>query len=94
MNTRGLNSGNKLNKNKHVLTNLDLDIKIIIDAHSDTTRIDNLRKGYKTRMAQYNTEGCFSKERGILILTWKATGYVILNIKLFDLPNTLQFDIR
>ena len=66
----GLNPGPKLKfKIQHLLINLDSDIKIIIDAHSNENTINILRKDYKMQMAQYDIDGNFPNSRGILVLT-------------------------
>ena len=44
-------------------------------------------------MAKYNIIGNFSKDRGIIVLTKKSSGYKSSNGKLIDQTNTLQFDL-
>ena len=77
---------------QHINKHLDSTIKIVVDAHADHNTIEQLRKNYKIEMAQYEISGNFSKQRGILVFTKKASGYTTTNFKLLDETNTLQFD--
>ena len=93
-NIRGLSKSNKLEaKMNHILDHLDSDIKIIIDAHSTENTVNNLRKEFKLKLAKYNITGKYSKDRGILILLNKTSGYEISNLELLDQTNTLIFDL-
>ena len=77
----------------HILSHLDTDVKVIIDTHTDEHTLNNLRKEYKIEMAKYSIIGNFSKDRGIMVLTKKSSGYSCSNAKLIDQTNTLQFDL-
>ena len=93
-NVRGLNKSPKLgSKMTHILNHLDTDIKVIIDSHTDKYTLNKLRKEYKIEMAKYSIIGNFSKDRGIMVLTKKSSGYSCSNAKLVDKTNTLQFDL-
>ena len=93
-NVRGLNKSPKLgSKMTHILSHLDTDVKVIVDTHTDEHTLSNLRKEYKIEMAKYNIIGNFSKDRGIIVLTKKSSGYISSNAKLIDQTNTLQFDL-
>ena len=45
-------------------------------------------------MAKYNIIGNFTKDRGIIVLTKKSSGYSSSNAKLIENSNTLQFDLK
>ena len=75
------------------MSHLDIDIKVIIDSHTDEYTLNNLRKEYKIEMAKYSIIGNFSKDRGIMVLTIKSSGNSCSNAKLIDQTNTLQFDL-
>ena len=77
----------------HILDHLDSDIKIIIDAHTTEYTVNNLRKEYKIKLAKYNIVGHYSRDRGILILSNKTSGYEISNLELLDKNNILRFDL-
>ena len=77
----------------HILSHLDTDIKVVVDTHADKHTLGQLRKEYKIEMAKYNIIGNFSKDRGIIVLTKKSSGYMSSNAKLIDQTNTLQFDL-
>ena len=93
-NIRGLNNTNKQEtKLNHILDHLDSDVKIIIDAHANENTVNNLKKDFKLKLAKYNITGNYSKERGILILSNKTSGYEISNLELLDQTSTLRFDL-
>ena len=77
----------------HILDHLDSDIKIIIDAHSTENTVNTLKRDYKIKLAKYNIHGNYSRERGILILLDKTSGYEITNLELLDKTNTIRFDL-
>ena len=82
----GLNSGPKVHfKMMHILSNLDSDIKIVIDSHCDDHTLNLLRKDYKLQMSQYDFNGNLTKNRGILVLTKKNCGFTAINLKIIDI---------
>ena len=64
-----------------------------MDTHTTEYTIGQLRKEYKIEMAKYNIKGNFSKERGIIVLTKKSSGYKSSKLQLTDLTNTIQFEL-
>ena len=62
-NLRGLNSGPKLPfKMQHLLRNLNSDIRIVVDSHTDEQTLKALKKEYKLEMAQFNIDGNLVKK--------------------------------
>ena len=77
----------------YILKHLDTNVKVIVDSHTDKFILGKLRKDYKIEMAKYNIIGNFTKDRGIIVLTRKSSGYSSSNAKLVEDSNTLQFDL-
>ena len=93
-NLRGLNTGPKLAfKMQHLLRNLNSDIQIVVNSHCDDHTLNILKKEYKLELAQFNIDGNLVKNRGILVLTRKNSGYISKNFKIIDKDNAIQFDI-
>ena len=93
-NVRGLNKSPKLgSKMAHIMTHLDSDIKIVVDAHMDEKTLGYLKKEYKLELAKYEIISNYSKERGIVVFTKKSCGFVTSNILLLDETDTLKFDL-
>ena len=76
-NLRGLNIGPKLSyKIQHLLKNLNLDVRIVVDSHCDDQTLKALKKEYNLELAQFNIYGNLVKNRGILVLTKKQWIYL------------------
>ena len=77
---------------QHLITHLDLDMKVIVDFHVDQNSIDMLRKDYKIELVQFCIQGNFSKGRGILMLTKISSRFVAYDFKMLDQTNVVQID--
>ena len=93
-NLRGLNTGPKLAlKMQHLLKNLNCDVQIVVESHYNNHTLNSLKKEYKLELAQFNIDGNLVKNRGILVLTRKNSGYISKKFKIIDTDNAIQFDI-
>merc|ERR1712239_61397 len=89
-NIRGLNTASKREaKIHHLIDHLDSNVKIIIDAHATENTVNILKKEFKLKLAKYNITGNYSKDRGIIILLDKTSGYEISNLEPLDQTNTI-----
>ena len=74
-----MNTGPKLSfKMQHIWKNLNLDVRIVVDSHTDEQTLQALKKEYKLELAQFNIDGNLVKNRGILVLTERT---VVISLK-------------
>ena len=76
-----------------MLKNLTTDVRIVVNSHCDDLTLQSLKKEYKLELAQFNIDGNLVKNRGILVLTRKNSGFISKNFKVIDKDNALQFDV-